>query len=542
MSINNHGTGSADLIIRGGVVINGTGRPGREADIAIADGRIIGIGDLEGVRAADEIDACGLVVAPGFINILSWAGEGLLKDGAGLSDISQGITLEVMGEGQSFGPMTPELREQWRVAMDLPGPEALPWETLDGFLCHLVGQGVAPNVASFIGAGTVRAAVLGQANRRPDTTEMARMCALVEQAMREGAMGLSSALIYAPDSYADTAELSALAGVAARHGGLYISHLRSEADRLLEAFSEFETIIRTASCRGEIYHIKAVGQANFHLQKQLLARIEQLRAEGLRITADLYPYECGSTGLYGAIPATFQDAEDWVQRLREPDFRAKVRAAIATPDDSWENLYLHSGPANILLAHFQSPSLAPYVGKTLSEVAQARGTDPIDTLIDLVIENGSAGVRCVFGFADAGNVEELISVPWVCFCTDSEAVRVDGALGAQSIHPRAYGSFPRALRLARDKGLAPLEQIIHRMTGLPADTLRLTDRGLIRHGYWADLVVFDPATVTDHATYRAPHQYATGIRDVLVNGVPVRRDGLPTDARPGMVVRGPGAQ
>ncbi len=530
-----------DVIIRNGTIYDGSGSLGYGGDIAIQDDRIVAIADVGGARGRTEIDAMGLAVSPGFINMLSWATESLIEDGRSQGDIRQGVTLEVFGEGWSEGPLNPAMKEMV-VARQGDITYDVTWTTLGEFLDSLVARGVSPNVASFVGATTVRIHEIGEEDRPPTPEELDRMRALVRQAMAEGAMGLGSSLIYAPAFYASTDELVALARVAAEHGGMYISHMRSEGNRLLEAVDELITIAREAEIPAEIYHLKAAGQDNWGKLDELIQRVEAARDEGLRITADMYTYTAGSTGLDAAMPPWVQEGgyQAWVDRLQDPPVRARVLREMTTPTDEWENLYLAAGAEGTLLVGFKNPDLRSLTGKTLAEAAEIRGTSPEETALDLVIADGSR-VQVVYFLMSEENVRRQLQLPWVSFASDAGSMATEGVFLRTSTHPRAYGNFARVLgRYARDEGVLPLEEAIRRLSALPAENLKIRDRGRLQTGYFADIVVFDPATVQDHASYEEPHQYATGVRHVWVNGVQVLADGEATGATPGRVVRGPG--
>ncbi|MHC4092508.1 MAG: N-acyl-D-amino-acid deacylase family protein, partial [Planctomycetota bacterium] len=497
---------------------------------------------LADVRGRTEIEAAGLAVAPGFINMLSWANESLLHDGRAQSDIRQGVTLEVLGEGHSMGPWNEAMKqEELEQQGDLQYEIA--WTTLGEYLDHLVQRGISPNVASFVGATTVRIHVLGHEDRAATPAELDQMRALVQQAMLEGALGVSSSLIYAPAFYADTEELIALAEIAAQHGGMYVSHMRNEGDSLLEAFDELLTIVRRTGIAAEVYHIKASGRANWGKLDELIARIETARAQGLRITADMYTYHASSTGLNAIMPPWVQEGghRAWVERLQDQAIRARVKQAMNTPTTEWDNGYLTAGsPDNILLVGFKSELLKPLTGKTLAEVAAMRGAPPEETAMDLVIEDDSR-VGAVFFSMSEDNVRKKIRQPWVSFCSDAAALAPEGVFLKRNPHPRAYGAFARLLgKYVRDEQLIPLKEAVRRLTSLPADNLGLDRRGRLAEGHFADVVVFDPASIRDNATFEDPHQYATGVIHVLVNGVPVLTDGQHTGATPGRVVRGPG--
>jgi N-acyl-D-amino-acid deacylase len=467
--------------------------------------------------------------------MLSWATESLLEDGRAQSDVRQGVTLEVMGEGFSMGPLTDSMKEEVAAQWLLGHP--IEWTTLGEYLEHLERRGVAPNVASFVGSATVREHELGAADRPPTEAELERMQQLVVEAMREGAVGLAAALVYAPAFYAQTDELIALA----RPAGFYITHLRSEGDGLLEALDEFLAIVRTAGAHGEIYHLKVAGRANWHKLDELIGRIEAEQRGGLPITADMYTYTAGATGLDGAMPPWVQEGgfEAWRSRLRDPALRARVAAEMHTRTDQWENMFELAGPENMKLLAFKNEQLRPLTGRTLAEVARERGTSPAETAMDLVVEDGTRVGVAYFTMSE-DNLRREVALPWVSFCSDSDAPSAEGRFLQWSSHPRAYGSFARLLgRYVRDEGVIPLEEAVRRLTSLPARNLRLRRRGLLERGHFADVAVFDPDRVQDHATYDEPHQYATGVLHVAVNGELVLRDGEHTGALPGRVVRGP---
>ena len=531
-----------DVLLRGGMIYDGSGAAPRVADLAIQGDSIVAIGDLAGARARTEIDARGLAVAPGFINMLSWATESLLHDGRAQSDIRQGVTLEIFGEGSSMGPLNAGMKrlmieEQGDVKFDVP------WTTLGEYLEHLEHRGVSVNVASFVGATTVRVHELGEIDRAPTPEELARMQALVRQAMEEGALGVGSSLIYAPAFYAKTDELIALARAAAPYGGMYISHMRSEGNRLLEAVDELITIAREAGVPAEIYHLKAAGRENWGKLEAVIRKVDSARAAGLRITADMYTYTAGATGLDAAMPPWVQEGgyRAWAERLEDPAIRARVAREMRTPTDQWENFFTAvESPEQIILVGFRNDSLKPLTGKTLGEVARMRGKSPEETAMDLVIEDGSR-VGTVYFLMSEENVRRQISIPWLSFGSDAAALAPEGAFLRTNPHPRAYGTFARLLgRYVRDERLVPLEEAIRKLTALPAENLKIVRRGALRPGHFADVVVFDPATVRDHATFERPHQYATGVVHVFVNGRQVLRNGEHTGAMPGRVVRGPG--
>ncbi len=531
-----------DLLIRNGTLYDGSGGAPFTGDIAVRGDQIVGVGSVTGITARHTVDARGLAAAPGFINMLSWATESLIQDGRSQSDIRQGVTLEVMGEGWSMGPLNPQMKAGiLKDQGDIKYP--VEWTTLDEYLRFLVRRKISCNVASFIGPETVRIHELGYEDRAPDAAELARMQALVRTAMRDGALGIASSLIYAPGFYAKTAELIALCKAAAEYDGLYISHLRSEGNQFVEALDELLTIAREAKIRAEVYHLKAAGQPNWPKLDTIIAKIEAARASGLAITADMYTYTAGQTGLDAAMPPWVQEGgyPEWAKRLQDPAIRERVLREMSTPTDKWENLYLAAGSADrVILVGFKNEQLKPLTGKTLAEVSKLRGKSPEETAMDLVVEDGSR-VGAVYFLMSEDNVRKQIKLPWVSFCSDSPSLAPEGVFLKSSTHPRAYGSFARLLgRYVRDEKLIPLADAIRRLTSFPAANLRLKQRGWLRPGYFADIVAFDPARVQDHATFEKPHQYSTGVVHVWVNGQQVLLDGEHTGAKPGQVVRGPG--
>jgi N-acyl-D-amino-acid deacylase len=531
-----------DVLIRGGTIYDGTGEPPIVADVGIVGDKIAAIGKLDDAKATTVIDAKGLAVAPGFINMLSWATESLLVDGRGQSDLRQGVTLEVFGEGWSMGPLNERMRTQFiRDQSDLKFD--VPWTSLKEYLEYLTTRGTSLNVASFVGATSVRIHVLGYADRKPTEEELAMMRRLVRKAMEDGALGVGSSLIYAPAFYADTRELTELCKVAADHGGIYISHIRSEGNKLLEGVDELVAIARDANIPAEIYHLKAAGRENWPKHDDVIRRVEAARDAGLRITADMYTYTAGATGLDAAMPPWVQEGgyEKWRERLRDPEIRKRVVKEMKTPTEKWENLLLAAGsPDRVLVVGFKNEGLKHLTGRTLADVAKQRGKSPEETAVDLVIEDGSR-VDTVYFMMDEENVKKNIALPWVSFCSDSAALSPEGAFLKSNPHPRAYGSFARLLgKYVREEKVIPLSTAIHKLTWLPARNLRLVRRGLLRDGYYADVVIFDPAKIADHATYDRPHQFATGVRDVFVNGTAALRDGEATGAKSGRVVWGPG--
>jgi len=531
-----------DIIIRGGTLYDGTGAAGVRADLAITRDKIAAIGDLADSTAETEIDASGKAVTPGFINMLSWSTVSLLADNRAQSDVRQGVTLEVFGEGMSMGPLTDSMRRDL-IENQSDIKYEVPWTTLAEYLNHLVDRGTSVNVASFLGATSVRIHVIGYEDRPPTADELERMRAIVRQAMEEGAMGIGSSLIYAPAFYASTDELIELCKVAAEYGGMYISHLRSEGNQLLVAVDELLRIAREADIAAEIYHLKAAGRENWPKLDRVIQQVEAARAAGHRITANMYTYTAGATGLNATMPPWVQEGgfERWRDRLRDPRVRDRVLGEMRRPTDQWENLLMMAGSAeNVLLAGFKNPDLRHLAGKTLAEVAARRNQLPETTAMDLVIQDGSR-VDAVYFLMSEDNIRKKVALPWISFGSDAPAVATAGVFLRNSQHPRAYGNFSRLLaKYVRDEKIISLETAIHRLTGLPAKNLGVSDRGRLAPGCFADVVVFDPDQVQDHATFDQPHQYSTGIRDVLVNGVAVLRDGEHTGATPGKVVHGPG--
>lgn len=531
-----------DLVVRNGMVYDGGGSAPTRADVAIKGDTIALVGDLGKARGRREFDARGLAVAPGFVNMLSWASTALLHDGRSQGDIRQGVTLEVFGEGSSMGPLTDSMKRS-EIAHQGDIKYDIPWTTLGEGLEHLVSRGVSPNVASFVGATTIRIHEVGYTNRPPTAEELARMQELVRQAMREGALGVGSSLIYAPANFAGTDELVALARAAGEFGGMYISHIRNEGPRLLEAADELIGIASRAGVPAEIYHIKASGRRNWGKLDTLISKVDSARAGGLRITADMYTYPASSTGLDATMPLWVQEGghDAWVARLRDPTIRARVVAEMRDTTGTWDNSFASSGGAGgILLVNFKTDSLRYLIGRTLADVAAMRGTSPEETAIDLVVQDDSR-VGCVFFTMSEANVRREVAIPWVSFASDAGSYATEGVFLKSGTHPRAYGTFARLLgRYVRDEHVMPLEEAIRRLTSQPVTNLGIQRRGQLRPGYYADVVVFDPATIADKATFEKPHQYAVGVRHVIVNGVPVLVDGEHTGAKPGRVLRGPG--
>ncbi len=530
-----------DLVIRHGTVYDGSGGEGRVADVAVVGDSIVAVGDLGTGRGRVEVDATGLAVAPGFINMLSWANTNLIADGRSQGDLRQGVTLEIFGEGASMGPLTDSMRAEM-IARQGDFKYDIPWTTLGEYLDYLVKKGVSTNVASFVGATTVRVHEVGYANRAATSAELARMQDLVRQGMAEGALGVGSSLIYAPANYASTEELIALASAAGESGGMYISHMRDEGSGLLTATRELITIASRAGVPAEIYHLKASGRPNWAKLDSLLALIDSARAAGLRITADMYTYPASSTGLDATMPTWVQEGghDAWVQRLKDPAIRKRLLVEMQGVQ-GFDNAFVNAGGAEgILLVSFKNPALKPLTGKTLAEVARMRGTSPEETAMDLVIEDDSR-VGCVFFTMSEDNVRREVQLPYMSFGSDGGSMSTEGVFLLSGTHPRAYGNFARLLgKYVREEQLVTLPEAIRRLTSLPADNLKLVRRGRLAPGAFADIVVFDPATIADRATFDQPHQYATGVLQVWVNGVQVLRDGEPTGATPGRVVRGPG--
>jgi N-acyl-D-amino-acid deacylase len=531
-----------DVIVRGGTIYDGTGSAGVVGDLAIDGDTIVAIGDLGRTVGRTEIDVSGLAVAPGFINMLSWATESLIEDGRAQSDIRQGVTLEVMGEGFSMGPLDDAMRaelvrRQGDITYDVE------WTTLDEYLTFLERRGVSPNVASFIGAENPRIQALGLDDRDPTGGDLEQMRQLVREAMEDGAMGVASALIYPPGSFAETDELTALAEIVAEHDGLYISHVRGEGRHLVEAVGELVEVARRTGVRAEIYHLKASGQPNWPLFDDAIELVEQARSEGLAITADVYTYPAGATGLNSSMPPWVQEGgfDASLERLADPELRPRIAEEMLVESEEWENMYLGAGsPDNILLVGFKNPGLKRYTGMSLAAVAAERGTSPEITAMDLIVEDGSR-VTCIYFTQSEEVLRKAVGLPWVSFCSDEGAPSAEGVFLKKNNHPRAYGSFARVLaKYVRDEQVIAIEEAVRKLTGLPAANLKLDRRGLLQPGFFADVVVFDPEAIQDHATFTEPHQYATGVHHVFVNGVQVLADGEHTGATPGRVVRGPG--
>jgi N-acyl-D-amino-acid deacylase len=531
-----------DVIIRGGMVYDGTGGEGRRADVGVKGDRIAAVGDLSGASAGSEIDASGLAVTPGFINMLSWSTESLIVDGRSLGELKQGVTTQIMGEGESMGPLSPEMKRQ---ALAHQGDIKYPieWTTLADYLKYLERRGVSQNVASFVGATTVREYVLGDKDVQPTRAQMQQMRELVRREMEAGALGVGSSIIYPPAVYAKTDELIEMCKVAARYKGKYISHMRSEGTRLVEAVEELIRISREAGVPAEIYHLKAAGTQNWSKMDRVIALVNEARARGQKITADMYTYPAGATGLSASLPPWVADKgeEEFYKRLQDPTTRARIAEEVRTPSDKWENLYVAAGSADrVLLVGFRSPSLKPLIGKTLAEVAAMRGKSPEETIMDLIVEDHSR-VETIYFMMSEENIKKQFREPWVSLGSDAESQAPEGVFLKNNPHPRAYGNFARFLgHYVREEKVMPLGEAIRRLSGLPAANLGLDHRGFLKPGMFADVVVFDPAEIADRATFEQPHQFSVGVRHVFVNGVQVLKDGEHTGAKPGRALWGPG--
>jgi N-acyl-D-amino-acid deacylase len=531
-----------DVIIKGGTVYDGTGGEGRRADVAIRGDRIAGIGDFSNGDAKNVINAHGLVVAPGFINMLSWSTESLIQDGRSQSEIRQGVTTEIMGEGESMGPLNERMKERIvREQKDIKFE--ITWNTLAEYLRYLESGGVSCNVASFLGATTVREYVIGLEDKQPTPQQLDEMREVVRREMEAGALGIGTSLIYPPAFYAKTEELIELCKIAAKYQGKYISHMRSEGNQLLQAFDELVRISREAGIPAEVYHIKAAGEKNWPKAEQLLERIEAAQKEGLKIRANMYTYTAAGTGLDACLPPWTEDGgyPALFKRLRDPVTRAKIAEQVRVDSDQWENLYLASGsPARILLVGFKSEKLKPLTGKSLADVAQMRGKDPIETLMDLIAEDESR-IDTIYFLMSEENVKKELAKPWISFGSDEASQAPEGVFLKSHPHPRAYGNFARVLgKYSRDEKVITLAEAVRRLSALPATNLGLDHRGFLKEGMFADVVVFDPVTISDRATFDNPHQYAVGMKHVFVNGAQVLKDGEHTGAKPGRALWGPG--
>jgi len=526
-----------DIVLRHATLYDGSGKPAIQGDLAIRADRIAAIGDVPG-RGAKEIDVHGLAVAPGFINIMSQAQESLIADGRGLSDTKQGVTTEIFGEGESMGPLSPAMKKEF-VDSEADIRYPIEWTTLREYLDWLQHRGVTPNIGSFIGAATPRINVLGRENRDPSPAELQQMQDITRKAMDDGAFGVASALIYAPGTFAKTGELIALAKVAGEHGGIYITHMRSEGNRLIEAVDELITIAREGHVPAEIYHLKAAGQANWPKMDELIRHVDAARAAGLQVSADMYTYTAGMTGLDAAMPTWVQAGgyEEWRKRLQDPATRQRVITEMRTQSDTWENLMMLAGGADrVLLVGFKSDALKPLTGKTLAEVAKMRGVSPEDAAIDLVIEDGTR-VSTIYFLMSEDNLRKQIALPYVSFGSDADSSAPEGVFLKSSNHPRAYGNFTNLLgKYVRDEHVIPLAEAVRRLTSLPAQNLGIANRGLLAPDYFADVVVFDPNTIGAQSTYEKPMQFATGVVDVFINGTQVLQNGEHTGTKAGRVV------
>lgn len=531
-----------DTIIRNGMIYDGNGGEPFKGDIGIKNDTISFIGDLSKVSAKNEVDANGNAVAPGFINMLSWATESLIHDGNSQSDIRQGVTLEVMGEGWSMGPLNEKLKKQQQEGQtDIK--YNVEWNTLGEYLNFLEKKGVSCNVASFVGATTIRMYVIGEDNRDPTPAEMDSMKGLVKQAMEEGAMGVGTSLIYPPAFFAKTSELIELSKVASQYGGSYISHMRSEGDKLHEAIEELITIAKEANIHAEIYHLKAAGKDNWNKMDSVIRRVERARSEGLNVTADMYTYIAGGTGLTATMPPTLQDGGfgKLRERLQDPIVRQHLKKEMNLKTNEWENFFYAVGsPDKILVVGFKQDSLKKYIGKSLAEVARLRGTSPEETAMDLIIQD-STRVECIYFLMNEENVKKQIAIPWLSFGSDEGSYEPAGVFLNSNPHPRAYGTFARVLgKYVREEKLISLQEAIRKLANLPAKNLKIQKRGELKVGNYADVVIFDPAKIKDNATFEKPHQYAEGMIHVFVNGVQVLKEGEHTGAKPGRFVKGPG--
>jgi N-acyl-D-amino-acid deacylase len=534
-----------DVIIRGGTVYDGSGKPGVITDVGINADTVAFMGDLSKAVGEKEIDAKGLAVSPGFINMLSWAVESLIIDGKSQADIRQGVTLEVFGEGSSMGPMSDQMKAD-AIADMKRNPDwqyDLDWTTLGEYLESMERRGIAPNIASFVGATTARVHELGYENRLPNAEEMERMKALVRAAMEEGALGVGSSLIYAPANYSSTEELIELCKVAGEYGGMYITHMRSEGNGIFGAVDETIRIAREAKLPAEIYHLKMAGNDNWWKLDSVLSKIDAANKEGLKITADMYTYPAGATGLDASMPPWVQEGgiKVWIERLQDPKIRKKALEEMRKPSDKWENLLLMAGsPDRVLLLGFANDSLKQFTGKTLAEVAMIYGKSPEETAMDLVIAD-STRVGTAYFMMSEENIKRQLVLPYLSFGSDAESPATEGVFLKSSTHPRAYGNFARVLgKYVRDDKVITMEEAIRKLTSLPASNLKIQKRGSLQVGYYADLAIFDPAKIQDHATFENPHQYSTGMVHVFVNGTQVLAEGEHTGATPGRVVRGPG--
>ena len=523
-----------DVLVRNGTVYDGTGSKPRRADVAIRKDKVVAVGNLKSAKAITMVDANGLAVAPGFINMLSHSYNSMLTDARSLGELKQGVTTQIFGEGSSMGPLTEEMKKRRGVTG---------WTTLAEYLSYAEKKGISQNVASYIGATTIREYVIGLEDKKATPEQLAQMRDLVRQEMEAGALGIGSSLIYAPAFYATTEELIEMCKVASQYQGKYISHMRSEGNQLIEAVEELLRISREANIPAEIYHLKASGESNWQKMDQVIKMVEKARRDGLKITADMYTYTAGSTGLNSTLPPWTLDGgyEALFKRLQDPETRKKIAAEVRTPTNQWENMYLLAGaPERILLAGFRNPALRQYLGKNIAEVAKLRGTDPVETIMDLILEDRSR-VDTIYFMMSEENVKKQLKLPWVSFGSDASSMAAEGVFLNSSTHPRAYGNFARLLgKYVRDEKVIPMEEAIRRLAGLPTANLGLDHRGLLKAGYFADVVIFDPKTIGDRATFEKPHQYSVGMHHVFVNGQQVLKDGEHTGAKPGRALWGPG--
>jgi N-acyl-D-amino-acid deacylase len=531
-----------DILIKNGLLYDGNGGSPFIADIAIQGQKIAKIGNLQDAAAHQVIDVTGLSVSPGFINVMSWSNISLIADPLSQSDIRQGITLEILGEGRSEGPMTEEMRQE-RLSRQGDIKYDIPWKTLGEYLDYMVSRGISTNIASYVGAASLRIYAVGYDDRPPTAEELDLMRELARQAMEEGAIGISTALIYPPGSYAQTDELIELAKVVADSNGIYISHIRNEGNSLLGALDELITIAREAKIPAEIYHLKVTGQKNWPKMDEAIKKINAARKDNLQITADMYTYPASSTGLGATMPDWVQEGGHaaWIKRLKDPEIRKRLHQEMTTETEEWESSFLGAGGAeHIILISFKTEKLKPLTGKTLAEVAKMRNANPVDTIMDLIIEDDN-NVGAVYFTMSEDNLRKQIKQPWVCIGSDSASQAPEGVFLLSGVHPRAYGTFARLLsKYVREEQIIPLEEAIRRITSFPAQVRKLDHRGQLKEGYFADIAIFDPQEIQDHATFEKPQQYATGMVHVLVNGTPVLRDGEHTGAKPGQFVRGPG--
>lgn len=531
-----------DVIIRGGMVYDGSGMKPKKADVGIKGDKVVKIGNLSRAKASQVIDAKGMAVAPGFINMLSWSTESLIADPRSLGELKQGITTQIMGEGWSMGPLNDRMK---KMAIDDQGDFKfdIKWATLAEYLKYLENKGVSQNVASYVGATTIRMYVIGEEDKQPTPEQMQQMRDLVKDEMEHGALGIGSSLIYPPAFYAKTEELIEMCKVAAKYKGKYISHMRSEGNQFVEAVEELMRISREANIPAEIYHLKAAGKDNWGKMDKVLALVEDARKKGMKITANMYTYPAGATGLDASLPPWSADGgyPALFKRIADPETRKKILAEMRTPTDKWENLYLSAGsPDKILLVGFKNEKLKPLTGKTLGEVAKMRGTDPENTILDLILEDQSR-VGTVYFLMSEDNIKKQIKYPWVSFGSDAESQAPEGVFLKSSTHPRAYGNFARLLgKYVREEKVISLEEAIRRLTSLPAGNLELNRRGMLKPGYFADVVIFDPNTIADKATFEKPQQFAVGVRDVFVNGVQMLKNGEHTGKFSGRALWGPG--